>query len=199
MEAKKINTKNIFVRIRLLLKSKTVKNSEESKELLNSILRNYKTERISFKKLLQQKNKMSSLKTEKQIENIFKPGKSQIIVASDKNIGYVCLDKDDLLSQYLKINEKQHFGKTNITETWYIKNVLKFLKEASLNIPLELGNIVKKIDFNWIEKTAEIGTLRLMPKLHELKEISKGTVENLTCREIKSSMKDPIKRVQKNS
>ena len=35
-----------------------------------------------------------------------------------------------------------------------------------------------------------------MPKLHELKEISKGTVENLTCRGIKSSMKDPIKRLQ---
>ena len=196
MEAKKINTKNIFVRIRLLLKSKTVKHSNDTKQLLNSILRSYKTERISFKKLLQQKNKMSSLKTEKQIENIFKPGKSQIIVASDKNIGYVCLDKDDLLSQYLKINQKQHFGKTNITETWYIKNVLKFLKEASLNIPLELGNIVKKIDFNWIEKTAEIGTLRLMPKLQKLKEINKSTVENLTCRGIKSSMKDPIKRIQ---
>ena len=108
----------------------------------------------------------------------------------------MCLNKDDLLSQYLKINEKQHFGKANITETWYIKNVLKFLKEASLNIPLELENIVKKTDFNLIEKTAEIGTLRLMPKLHELKEISKGTVENLTCRGIKSSMKDPIKRLQ---
>ena len=46
MEAKKINTKNIFVRIRLLLKSKTVKHS---KELLNFILRNYKTEQIFFK------------------------------------------------------------------------------------------------------------------------------------------------------
>ena len=41
---------------------------------------------------------MRSLKTEKQIENIFKPKNSQIIVAGDKNIGYVCLDKDDLLS-----------------------------------------------------------------------------------------------------
>ena len=41
MEANKINTKNIFVRIRLLLKSKTVKNSKESSELLNSILKNY--------------------------------------------------------------------------------------------------------------------------------------------------------------
>ena len=61
---------------------------------------------------------MGSLKTEKQIVDIFKPGKSQIIVASDKNLGYVCLDKDDLLSQYLKINEKQHFGKAYISETW---------------------------------------------------------------------------------
>ena len=35
-----------------------------------------------------------------------------------------------------------------------------------------------------------------MPKLQKLKEISKVTIENLTCRGIKSSMKDPIKRVQ---
>ena len=98
-------------------------------------MRNYETERIFFKRFLQQKNKTGSLKTEKQIEDIFKPKNSQIIVAGDKNIGYVCLNKDDLLSQYLKINEKQHFGKANITETWYIRYVLKFLKEASLNIP----------------------------------------------------------------
>ena len=35
-----------------------------------------------------------------------------------------------------------------------------------------------------------------MPKLQKLKEISMVTIENLTCRGIKSSMKDPIKRVQ---
>ena len=96
MEANKINTKNIFVRIRLLLKSKTVKNSKESSELLNSILKNYKTERLCFKKFLRQTMGMGSLKTEKQIEDVFKPKNSQIIVAGDKNIGYVCLDKDDL-------------------------------------------------------------------------------------------------------
>ena len=100
---------------------------------------------------MQHRNKTRSLKTEKQIENIFKPKICQIIVAGDKNIGYVCLDKDDLLSQYLKINEKQHFGKAKIRESWYITNILKFLKEASLNIPLEQENIAKKTDFNWIE------------------------------------------------
>ena len=78
---------------------------------------------------------------------MFKPKNSQIIVAGDKNIGYVCLDKEDLLSQYLKINEKQHFGKAIITETWYIKNILEFLKEASQNSPIELENIVKKNGF----------------------------------------------------
>ena len=35
-----------------------------------------------------------------------------------------------------------------------------------------------------------------MPKLQKLKEINKSTVEILMCRGIKSSMKDPIKRVQ---
>ena len=35
-----------------------------------------------------------------------------------------------------------------------------------------------------------------MLKLQKLKEINKSTVEILMCRGIKSSMKDPIKRVQ---
>ena len=35
-----------------------------------------------------------------------------------------------------------------------------------------------------------------MPKLQKLKEINKDNTKHLTCRGIKSSMKDPIKREQ---
>ena len=73
---------------------------------------------------------------------------------------------------------------------------MNFLKDASRNIPYELTNIVKPTDFDWIQDRTEIGTLRLMPKVQKLKEISKNTVSELTCRGIKSSMNDPIKRVQ---
>ena len=40
---------------------------------------------------------------------------------ADKNVGYVCVDKSDLLAQYDKINDKQHFGKTQITEDWKLE------------------------------------------------------------------------------
>ena len=42
-----------------------------------------------------------------------------------------------------------------------------------------------------------IGTLRLMPKILKFKVITKENVKNLNCRGIKSSMRDPLKMVQK--
>ena len=109
----------------------------------------------------------------------------------------MCIDRIDLLEQYNKINKKQHFGKANITEEWYIRNIKTFIKDARDNIPVELSNIVKNADFIWKENKAEIGTLRLMPKVLKLKTINKDNVENLNSRGIKSSMNDPIKLVQK--
>ena len=85
------------------------------------------------------------LRSEQEIEDIFHLNSNQVMLAGDKNIGYVCLDKEDLLDQYLKINNKQHFGETNIKKPWYINNILCFLKDAAKNIPsYELSDIVKK-------------------------------------------------------
>ena len=59
--------------------------------------------------------------------------------------------------------------------------------------------LLKKTDFTWNEKRTEIGTLRLMPKSQNLKIISNETVNELTCRGIKSSMHDfKIKRYKKH-
>ena len=74
-ETKKIKSTNLFVRIRVLLKSKTVKNSQGSKDLISSILKSYKKERAFLKKFLQ-KSQTGSLKTGKDIEEIFKPNEN---------------------------------------------------------------------------------------------------------------------------
>ena len=131
------------------------------------------------------------------MEKIFKLNQDQILIAADKKVGYVCMDKDDLLTQYTEINEKQHFGKVNIQEEWYIKIIFNFLEEARENIPFEMTNIIKQEDFIWNEGKQEIGNLRLMPKILKLKQVSKSNEGNLTCRGIKSSMNYPMKLIQK--
>ena len=195
-ESQYIKTKNIFVRVRLLQKTNFVKQNPEISLLLSSILKNYKKERILFKMRLRNKNH-GNLASKKEIEEVVKPNSDQIVVAADKNVGYVCMDKTDLLTQYDKINAKQHFGKAKITEDWYLENIKQYLQQASENIPDELANIVSCTDFKWTGKKSEIGTLRLMPKILKLKRISKENVEDLNCRGIKSSMHDPLKIVQK--
>ena len=141
--------------------------------------------------------KKNNTEMETNLEEIFNLNNDQILVAADKNMGYVCLDTEDLLKQYDDINMKQHFGKAIIKENWYIAQINKFLNEARENIPYELSEIVKETDFNWIGVKQEIGTLRLMPKILKLKIINKENVSKLTSRGIKSSMNDPINLIQK--
>ena len=57
------------------------------------------------------------------MNNLFKLNETQILIAADKNVGYVCIDKEDLLKQYDDINKKQHFGKVKIKEEWYLENM----------------------------------------------------------------------------
>ena len=197
-EAANIKTNHLFIKLRKLKKNRLIKKNSELSKLLKSI----ETEcKIGQKKFLEslRKEKRSNRKviTDQKLDKIFQLNQDQILIAADKNVGYVCMDKDDLLKQYKEINEKQHFGKVNIREEWYIKNIFNFLEEAKENIPFELTNIIKQEDFKWKEGKQEIGNLRLMPKILKLKQVSKSNVGNLTCRGIKSSMNDPIKLIQK--
>ena len=81
-----------------------MKNNPEIRLLLTSILKSYKKERVLFKRQLRNKN-YGNLETQHQIEVVFKPNSDQMLVAADKNVGYVCMDKTDLLAQYDKIND----------------------------------------------------------------------------------------------
>ena len=138
-----------------------------------------------------------NLPSENFYETAFNIDDDKIIIEGDKNVGYVCMFFEDLKKQYNKINEQEHFGKVDIKEEWYILNILDFIKQAELNLPSELSKIITKSNFKWEEKRPEIGVLRLQPKILKLKEISHANVSGLTSRGIKSSMKDPIKVIQK--
>ena len=188
----------LFIKMRKMKRCKNFKKNYDLYKLLQSIEENCKIQRKHFIKCMEkQQYCVKNLPTEQDLNSLFQLNQNQILVAADKNVGYVCMDKEDLLMQYDEINKKQHFGESKIKEDWYLKNINDFLTTASKNIPFELKEIIKENDFIWKGKKQEIGTLRLMPKILKMKTISKSNISNLTCRGIKSSMHDPIKLVQK--
>ena len=100
-----------------------------------------------------------------EFESIFDLDEDRIILEADKKVGYVCLLKTDIYLQYDKIIKEQHFGATSINESWYINNIKGFIEEARSALPPQLSNIIKPKDFDWEFTNAEIGVLRLQPKV----------------------------------
>ena len=118
---------------------KNFKKNSELYELLQSIEERCKIEREHFlNHMKKQQQSKKNLPTEQNLNSLFQLNKTQILVAADKNVGYVCIDKEDLLMQYDEINKKQHFGEAKIKEDWYLTNMQEFLSKASKNIPFEL-------------------------------------------------------------
>ena len=67
--------------------------------------------------------------------------------------------------QYTKINAQEHLGLTDISEEWYIKNMLRYIKDAEKYLPKELKKIVTPSNFKVNVKNPCIGALRLCPKI----------------------------------
>ena len=152
---------------------KHVKRTRNSKleKFLNNFRRIYNEVKELFKTQLEN-CQTTSLPNYKSFEKAFELSDDRITVEEDKNVGYVCLYKTDLLDQYTKINIQQHFGAVNITENWYLGNIMNFINDAKVNLPKELSKIVLNKDFIWNEQTSEIGVLRLQPKVLKLKAIN---------------------------
>ena len=68
-----------------------------------------------------------SLISDQDLEDIFSLLDGRIIVKSDKKLGFVILNSDTYLEAYHKINAEQHFEQVQITEEWYITNILNFI------------------------------------------------------------------------
>ena len=143
-----------------------------------------------------QKTKDPKVIQGKELEKIFDLDDGRIIVGADKNMGFCLMNISDYKDQYLKINSQQHFGLADISEEWYITNMLRYIKDAEKSLPKELKKIVLPSNFKVSIKKPCIGVLRLCPKIHKLKTVSYEKISELKSRGIKSSMKDPIKNIQ---
>ena len=187
---------NLNKDLRKLRNTMKFKNNTVLVNILGIFEKVYNKTRNQFKTNLVQ-NYFGSKLDSKQFGKIFNLEENKIIIEADKNVGYVCMYTTDLLDQYTKINAQQHFVRVDITESWYIDNIKKFIKDAKIYLPTELSKIIVKQDFIWDKQCSEIGVLRLQPKVLKLKAVNFENVEHLTSRGIKSSMKDPIKVIQK--
>ena len=54
---------------------------------------------------------------------------------ADKNMGFCLMNINDYKEQYTKINTQQRFGLADISEEWYIKNMLRYIKDAEKYLP----------------------------------------------------------------
>ena len=143
-----------------------------------------------------QKNKDPKVIQGRELEKVFDLNDGRIIVGADKNMGFCLMNISDYKEQYTRINAQQHFGLTNISEEWYIKNMLRYIKDAEKYLPKELKKIVTPTNFKVNVKNPCIGVLRLCPKIHKLRTVSYEKINELKSRGIKSSMKDLIKNIQ---
>ena len=119
-----------------------------------------------------------------------------IFLEGDKNLGFVCMTKSDLLDQYDKINKEQCFEQVRLIESEYLTDISQYIHNAQQFLPNELSNIIPKSCFKHYISHPSLGSLRLMPKILKLKHISPAAVPQLKCRGIKSSMSDPIRYIQ---
>ena len=171
--------------------------SPKLKTILTQILKDYKHQRILFKRHIKiPSTNLGNVVSEKRLENIFEPKDGRIIVCADKNLGFCLLNIDDYKKQYLKINQQQNFAKTEVNEEWYISNIKSYLQEVKDHLPKQLSRILKASDFEFVDRAACIGSLRLLPKVLKLKTVDYEHVNELKSRGIKSSLHDPIRAIQ---
>ena len=169
-------------------------------QLITSLQSNYTAKRSQLKHHLHRINYHTAnvhMITDADLENVFNLEDGRIIVESDKKLGFVILDTHVYTEAYNKINLEQHFVESDITEEWYIKNIVDYVKEAGAHIPVELSKIIKPSDFENSIEYPSLGHLRLLPKIQKLTKVDHSEVERLRCRGIKSSLQDPIKIIQK--
>ena len=134
--------------------------------------------------------------TEKELFKIFE-NESSSFIQSDKNIGFVKITDEQLLVQFLKLNKKQGFIKSNIIEETYLDELSKIKQHLFKTMPEEIQKKLHyKLLINLQDLTrGEIGIMRLLPKILKLKNPSNYTIDELTSRGIKSSLKDPINSI----
>ena len=113
------SAKNILNLFNNLLNSRRVRDNKPKHDTLSSTFLSFKRTRRRFLKHLHGLNAKTNVMDEFTFKTSFSLRPDQIIVAADKNIGFVCMYVDNILEHYSKINKQQHFGKVDISETDY--------------------------------------------------------------------------------
>jgi hypothetical protein len=172
--------------------------SSQNVKLIGKLIANFYSTRKQYKTdLIHNVYSDSSCDVSKHtLARYFDFDKNVMFVEGDKNVGFVCISKFDLLAQYTKINKEQCFAKVTINEDDYLRDIAAYIKDAERHLPRELSNIIPPRCFKHTISSPCLGTLRLMPKILKLKEISPKSIDTLKCRGIKSSMSDPIQVIQ---
>ena len=170
----------------------------QNSKLITELLHRYISERKRYKTDLRNdiyRGKACDL-DKKELGDLFDFNPDVIFLEGDKNIGFVCITKADLLDQYTKINKEQCFEQVELNESEYIADISQYIQNAHHFLPKELSNIIPKTCFKHDISNPCLGSLRLMPKILKLNKISPEAIPHLKCRGIKSSMSDPIRCVQ---
>jgi hypothetical protein len=166
--------------------------------LITELVNRYISERKRYRKDLNDgiyKGKTSDLEKSK-LNGLFDFDPNVIFLEGDKNVGFVCMTKSDLLDQYDKINKEQCFEQVQLVESEYLTDIAQYIRNAQQFLPNELSHIIPKSCFKHDISHPSLGSLRLMPKILKLKHISPAAVPQLKCRGIKSSMSDPVRCIQ---
>ena len=158
---------------------------------------NYRIEKRFFRNFKGIKTKNINREIDESVlENMFTISDGQIILSSDKGLGYTIMNIEDVKEQYRCVNAQQHFERADISEEWYIAHILGFIQDAKSCLPKQLSKIIQPKDFEPTYTHPSIGTLHLMPKILKLHVVSPDSVSFLKSRGIKSSLNDPIRTVQ---
>ena len=152
-------SKNVFSLFNKLLSLPEIRLNAYKLKMLTFAFKLFKRTQANFQYSLHSYLPDPFIQTESDFSKKFKLPVNQIILAADKNIGFVCMDTVDVLHQYVLINEQQHFGKVTFDEPTYIDFILNFINSARFSIPHELSSILKPSDFSWSSNISTIGVL----------------------------------------
>ena len=125
--------------------------------------------------------------------------KNHMFLEADKNVGYVLLSNEEILNQYVKINVKQNFVQADIIERDYLQNMETFINLSTSSMPYEIRSWVpsKFLKKYTLPANAEIGIMRLQPKILKLKSLDICNLTQLTSRGIRAATSDPLGIVEK--
>lgn len=106
------------------------------------------------------------------LNNVFNLKNGSMIVESDKKLGFVVLNESTYHEAYSKINADQHFHQADITEEWYLTNIVNFIHEAEAALPRQLFQNIEAKGLPDQHRVTQDRMSSFLPKIQKLKDVS---------------------------